>query len=309
MAVAIEYGGGPTLEQRTAFCSEKYGVQKPGYTGYCPQIKYNPGHTYGDQTHLCALKFPHVSTDPESRFFGKPPLRNVLPKANGDLKYTESMKSGYSGYVPRLLFKFGGTYPETSDEAVDEYISNLKKKKQEEKELQSILLSFPQLQAINHDPEVRDHMNVYSDCLCKPPVLQNSKRPLLEPAKFGYTGWIPRIRVTPSGCGTPYTKGNEDSLARFDYETKKHFEILKMPVNVLDCPSSTPQEAFPPNYKRIYKKDGMIPRYTGYVPYFLFDYGKTYGDSTKNLEECSHDYEHYGEFMASKPEQPTQIIS
>lgn len=86
------------------------------YRGYIHQLKYNAGHTYGDQTHLLADKFPQLKRHHSSLDFGttgsslskgdslKPILiKNNLPKANGVNRLTESMVPGYTGITFRKI--------------------------------------------------------------------------------------------------------------------------------------------------------------------------------------------------------------
>jgi len=66
------------------------------YRGYCPQIKYRVGKTYGTDTHQLSEKTDHVHPLPPVGP-SKPVLSNKLPAATGDNKYTEQMVPGYTG--------------------------------------------------------------------------------------------------------------------------------------------------------------------------------------------------------------------
>ena len=88
------FGGGPTIEARRNFSNLKPGAQVPGYIGYIHQLKFNTGHTYGDQTHIL-LKRSHslLDSSSSSRLNG---YKN-LPKPDGANKLTENMTAGYTG--------------------------------------------------------------------------------------------------------------------------------------------------------------------------------------------------------------------
>ena len=97
---SITFGGGPTIEARRDFSNLKEGSQVPGYLGYIHQLKYNNGHTYGDQTHLLSHKFPgfnRAKSEINLSQSAGPFMRNQLPKTNGGNRLTEQMVPGYTG--------------------------------------------------------------------------------------------------------------------------------------------------------------------------------------------------------------------
>ena len=70
------------------------------YRGYIHQLKYNNGHTYGDQTHLLANKFQgfnRAKSEINISQSAAPYIRNALPKTNGGNRLTERMVPGYTG--------------------------------------------------------------------------------------------------------------------------------------------------------------------------------------------------------------------
>merc|ERR1711884_379347 len=103
---SITFGGGPTIQARRNFSNLKPGSQVPGYGGYIHQIKYNNGHTYGDQTHiLLNQKYSSESSLMENYDnIPKHVHKNQLPKTTGGNRLTESMVSGYTGYIPSRKF-------------------------------------------------------------------------------------------------------------------------------------------------------------------------------------------------------------
>eukprot|EP00916_Digyalum_oweni_P024461 GHVL01040417.1.p1 GENE.GHVL01040417.1~~GHVL01040417.1.p1 ORF type:complete len:185 (-),score=10.54 GHVL01040417.1:404-958(-) len=169
----IAFGGGPTTEQRRAFASLKDGSQVPGYRGYIPQIKYRVGQTYGDDTANLSQEFGFKRSatvvgvmQPEQDPVGRP-----LPRATGDNKYTEKMVPGYTGYMPRLPFRFGDTYKRNSDKCIDEFTINRDNYNCKIAELNQQTAGHPRLTSISHDPVVRDKLNLYRDTHPPQPIL------------------------------------------------------------------------------------------------------------------------------------------
>lgn len=298
----IATGGGPSLGQRRDFAGLKDGTQVPGYRGYCPQLKYKVGKTYGRDTNELSKEFDHHHPPgPVAPGFStKPPIINNLPKSTGNNKYTETMVPGYTGYIPRWPFKFGGTYKNDCDICIDEHMSNTGTYQDKEKSLLNSMKSFPQLQAINRDPEVRDHLNTYRDTHPKRPTLMDDKRTWTEPPIPGYQGYIPRIGTTELGLGGRYHVTTGRGLGAFSAEREHHEACSKEPINLSMQPEGV-KEVGNLYGKRLYLNDGMIPRYTGYLPQRRFRFGQTYGDTTRTLEVCAHPKESYGDFVQSQP--------
>lgn len=294
----ITFGGGPSEAQRREFAGLKEGAHVPGYRGYCPQIKYRVGKTYGNDTHELAKDLgksgPIASLVPHI----KPPPQNPLPQSTGDNKYTENMIPGYTGYIPRFPFKFGGTYKEDCDVCIDDFLTSRNNYSQKEIDLRRSAKSFPTLQAISRDPYVRDHLNTYVDNIPGKTIMAESKRPMTEPPMPGYKGYIPRIYTTEQGLGCRYhqmTKNGQDTF-RAEQELYRHNQTQPISLE-----RSTGGGLGPSYSRRLYPNDGMIPKYTGYVPRRRYVFGNTYGDTTRTLEVCYHDKNCFGDYLKTKP--------
>jgi len=305
----IEFGGGPTLEQRQAFCAPKDGTQIPGYLGHIHGFLFRNGRTYGEQTHLLAQTYEFRNPIMETTVpTDRPPLMNELPDPTGDDKYTKNMIPGYTGYIPRKLFKFGGTYKNDCDVSIDRHITNFQNTMKFEDVMRNTVKRFPRQQVLNHDPIIRDHLNTYRDTHPLLPVLADSKRAPTEAPICTWDGFVPRVGVTDTGLGLCYRDGAERGFRRFHAETKNHFRILKQPIDINHCESSVAQQGDPIS-KRIYLNDGMIPKYTGWVHGKKYEFGMTYGDTTRACEVCSHDNECYGDFVKARGPTTTIVVS
>ncbi|KAK3087657.1 hypothetical protein FSP39_008834 [Pinctada imbricata] len=300
----VAFGGGPNLDQRRSFAALRDGTHVPGYRGYCPQIKYRVGKTYGTDTHELAQDTIHLQ--PASVLASAPEglrtTKNVLPMATGDNKYTEKMIPGYTGYIPRMPFKFGNTYKEDCDFCIDEYMTNRKFNDTKTMDLKRQVAGYPRLTAISHDPEVRDKLNLYRDTHPNRPILMDDKRALTEPPVPGYRGYIPRIKTTEMGLGARYNRTTKRGLEMFAQETAASAQRITgtLPASIERVPTDVLQGSQGDSSKRLYLTDGMIPKYTGYVPQRRFAFGNTYGDTTRGLEVCAHPLNSFGDFKRSR---------
>lgn len=297
----ISTGGGPTLDQRRAFAGLKDGSEVPGYRGYIPQIKYRVGGTYGNDTHSLSneygMKRATTIIGPCEPEF----ICNKLPVTDGDKKFTEKMVPGYTGYVPRLMFRYGGTYRHDCDHSIDGFITNRDSYATKQAELLRHTKANPKLTAISYDPDVRDKLNRYRDTHPTPATLVADKRPMGEAPIPGYQGYIPRIYPTEVGLGQRYHCATDSGLQLFNREQTHHKAINSGSLDRPKVDFTTSNTRPNVDYStRLYMRDGMIPRYTGYIPQRRYVFGNTYGDETRALEVCAHNSTNFGTFARSK---------
>ncbi|CAH8837369.1 unnamed protein product [Trichobilharzia szidati] len=320
---SIEYGGGPTLQQRQAFTNLEEGGHVPGYMGFCPQFKYRYGHSFGKETADIAKELPYyngprtqhphhlypvIGKDKagvvRSVFSDEVPGR-MLPKPAGDNKYFEGMIPGYSGDVPHMNFKFGGTYRNLSDECVDQFVREYKCTEQKRNELKELASLFPKLRPVARDPLVRDHLNIWTDDMIKKNFDVNIVKGPTEPPIPGYQGFLPRVETTEAGLAKRFHEAAKSGLESFRAECRNHFDNLDMPMTSLD---TSPQMArIDPltssskyHSSRIFRQEGMIPDYEGHIHGYKFQIGQNFGNATRDLEVCAHPYSSYGEYTKAR---------
>ncbi|XP_059151513.1 protein FAM166B-like [Physella acuta] len=302
---SISTGGGPTLEQRRAFSGIKDGAEIPGYRGYIPQLKYRVGSTYGAETLALSQDYGMKTNTSSGQECEK--LVEQLPLTNGDNKFTEKMVPGYTGYVPRLMFKFGGTYRHDCDVSIGNFLTSRDSHADKQYELLRHTSANPRLTAISHDPDVKDKLNTYRDTHPIQATLIANKRPLREPPIPGYQGFVPRVFPTEVALGQRYNRATNSGLDLFIRE-QNHNRLINHSTPVRPITIDSPPVDFTTSSTRpgldystrIYMRDGMIPKYTGYIPQRRYVFGNTYGDETRSLEVCAHQAPNFGAFVRSK---------
>lgn len=329
MNLSMENSTAWNVERRREFCQLKPGTQLPGYRGYIEQYKYHVGDTYGNGTlklsktytnrHPITSTYPHHHFDNKTTYTGtgldgpqdvqegRLPLN--LPKSTGDNKLTEQMVPGYTGYIPRMPFKFGNTYKEDCDVCIDDFKSNTHKRDNEVRDIRAHTINTRRMTPTTSDKITTTKLNEYRDRNPTGKVLLVDKKAYREAPMPGYKGFIPRQGVTELGLGTRYNKMCDRSLNTFWNETAHHKDKLANPhrtrPNASDAETKASlqltqegQEAM--MQRRLYKQIGMVPKYTGYLPQIRFQFGHTYGDTSRSLPVCSHDQPSFGEFTATK---------
>ncbi|KAL7846898.1 hypothetical protein SRHO_G00218780 [Serrasalmus rhombeus] len=269
----------PPKFSRTLVTPEPHYI--PGYTGYCPQLKYHMGETYGKLT-------AKLLTSPEISCSQRPVLHSGrFPSIQRDMgddtcrKQTglgirlDSMIPGYTGFVPRSQNYFAKTYTETCREALSEFESNQKRK--------------IQLTSADLPPAVSYTMPDFKPRGLITPLTAISKeaapykpvdpwKPLGSPYfmndnslhKYfisGFTGYVPKARFL---IGTSYPITTNKALIQFSKEMKVGHSMREGDNNLPSAATIYPTHR------------GLLPSYTGHVPGYKFGYGQTFGQLTKN---------------------------
>jgi hypothetical protein len=260
-------------------------------------MKYSIGKTYGNDTFALAKQRDYHPVSAPLTHGTRPPIRNEIPNPTGDNKFTKNMVPGYQGYVPRSPFKFGDTYKIGCDYCIDEHITNLNKRQEYEVELYKSART-PRLNPLAQDPIVRDHLNTYRDTHPARPILLDDKRAPTEPPMPGYQGYVPRIGQTELGLGCRYATSTKQGFEAFYNQVKMHSD-RRQGTPRSSLPALTKPEAI--YNKRIFMPDGMIPRYCGYLPQRRYQFGATYGNTTRSLDVCNHDMTCYGDYAKAHP--------
>lgn len=269
----------------------------PGYCGYTHQLKFNCGHTYGYQTDKLTNKY----TRNEKLETTRPGLSGVktylLPQeGGGDKKYVEKMVPGYTGYVPQHVFTYGKTYKEGTEDSIATFTYDTLKRKGELDALKHTVKSYPKL-FVNPDfpPSDPSHPGVnvryaYSNF----GKHFDERRAFTEAPLPGYKGYVPRHEEhklgSRYGIWTRHAYG--DSLHTTLTEERSRTEMIDVskykPIPKHSHTSTWPlADTGNSRFGSVYNKRlGMVPNYTGFVPQRRFDFGETYGDSTRLLPVC-----------------------
>ncbi len=153
---------------------EYFYSQLKSYIGYIHQIKYNSGHTYGEQTHLLADKFPKfarsktmgASTDDlpfELRPRDKYTIKHELPKSLSGNKLSERMVPGYTGYIPSRKFHFSDTYRAECDQCIDDFMTAKENKAAKSTSITRVVRSYDRHNAVAPNGEVKTFLDYYRD--------------------------------------------------------------------------------------------------------------------------------------------------
>lgn len=93
----------------------------------------------------------------------KQTFKNQLPKSTGGNKLTESMISGYTGYIPSRKFNFSNTYRVECDNCVDDQITNNKTKMKKEGDIMNTVRAAQKHNNISTASELKREMDNFKD--------------------------------------------------------------------------------------------------------------------------------------------------
>ncbi|KAJ7987224.1 hypothetical protein DPEC_G00336530 [Dallia pectoralis] len=255
----------------------------PGYAGYCPQLKYHLGKTYGQLT-AQLLSSPEVSrsghlvlrpgrsppTEP-----GEGPTDGIWRVHHRNL---ERMIPGYTGFVPKSQNYFSRTYAETCREALTEFDKDQRRRARlaetgipisinNASEFKPQRPSTP-LTAISKERVPYKGLDPWEP-KGSPYFMEES-----SPHKYfisGFTGYVPKSRFL---IGTGYPITSNKALILFGKEMRRDPASLLLP--------GEESEALP-SIATVYPSHrGLLPSYTGHVPGYKFRYGQTFGQLTHN---------------------------
>ncbi|KAM4808953.1 ciliary microtubule inner protein 2B [Rhinophrynus dorsalis] len=275
----------------------------PGYSGFCPQYKYHLGKSYGKLTSqlltspdirhsrqlvLQSCSFPPIHGDisgdyPQDQLRRRPRL--------GDQRLTISMIPGYTGFIPRSQKFFAKTYAETTRDALGDFQKD--HLFQEMQRQEQTLIS--KLQSGQQQPQTESEKQLLRTKYRTPLLaLHKDASPYISPTSFqaqgspyymedenpnkyfisGYMGYVPRSRFL---IGTGYPITSNRAIVEFGHMTTKkatRFSGQKI---------SQQEDGLLSEQNHIYLQDhGLLPRYTGFVPGYKYQYGHTYGHLTQN---------------------------
>ncbi|XP_053332158.1 protein FAM166B [Clarias gariepinus] len=271
----------------------------PGYTGYCPQLKYHMGKPYAQLT-AKLLTSPEISRSPRlvltsgmapsnarenTRENTKENTRvEIWRRGTGQGRSPPKMIPGFTGFIPRSQNYFSKTYAVTCQEAMNEFDSEQEARiRSASAELQPVLTrAFP-----DNKPRA---LNTPLLTISKEPVPCKSPRcwkPLASPYSMenddpykyfisGFTGYVPRAKFL---VGSSYPITTNKALIQFGKQMKRSHSAFD-----LTRESSDNMDSMPSIYRT---HPGMLPHFTGHVPGYKFRYGQTYGQLTRDSLDMS----------------------
>lgn len=265
----------------------------PGYKGYCPQMNFTMGKTYGNATHRILTDgaiakskrkvLAQTVTNPSRQNDDQNKMRTSKERratSYGDKKYTNNMVPGYTGYIPKKEEHFGNRYAVGCHRAIYDFEGNKSRYAQNHQNTRKIVSREPQI-AIRSEPAP----------YVSTKQVQHSVSPYFmetgDPGKTfmsGYTGFIPHAR---SHYANVYPVMTMTALTEFTEDRSRQKKIANQNVDVrtiigsksFEKPSTAPAGM---QAHSIYRtKEGLLPRYTGYLPGHKYRYGVTFGTSAR----------------------------
>ncbi|XP_055988971.1 ciliary microtubule inner protein 2A [Sorex fumeus] len=285
----------------------------PGYAGFYPQLRFQVGHTYGHTT-AQLLTDPSVQKSPCSVLspISKPKLTEDYSKPKTPFvpcrDLLEPHIPHYSGLKPYKDFRVLGLFPAQEPdsqgqlEAEDEgplpagflpyspYAPCPPGRKDESRDLGHPGLRLPPQEYWKQAapaPKAPRHNQLYHWRRDQFPVPRQPQE-TLDPQHFhrlpqldhpnlvqrkaisGYAGFVPRFAWV---MGMNYRDGVTQAMDEFD---KNQF-LFRNPICNLG--ERLPQSHWPS--RTIYRSQGQIPFYMGFIPSMQDKYGMTLGDSTR----------------------------
>lgn len=212
-----------------------------------------------------------------------------LPVPNGDNKLTANMVPGYTGYVPIHSpgYIYGSRYKESTEEAIEKFLRTNQKQRADYDDLRRTATTSRSLSKRHdfQDPTMYPDFN--------PAYGKNyrttDRKDFNEAPVPGYTGFVPNIEKY--GLGQRYKKWTEDGLDDALRTRLRQEHLLTQRIDVTrSCPDiheGLRMAKENGSFGVLYKKCGMLPKYTGYIPRARFRFGKTYGNTTRDGPACA----------------------
>ncbi|XP_035523337.1 protein FAM166B [Morone saxatilis] len=255
----------------------------PGYAGYCPQLKYSMGKSYGQLTaelltspkvrHSNRLVL-HTGLIPSTESDPAPAL-GTLPDSN--LK----MIPGYTGFIPKRQNYFACSYSETCRKAMSEYYREGRPKIQRQSTALPPVVNYTN----QHSEKPKPTSTVISNKVLSFEPLKPFTPPGIpylmdddDPHKYfisGFTGHVPKSRFL---IGKSYPITTNQALIQFGKQQRNDPTFLHIPGEN-ESTTSMP---------KIYQSNrGVVPSFTGHIPGYQFMYGHTFGQLSQNALEKS----------------------
>ncbi|XP_073334506.1 ciliary microtubule inner protein 2B [Pagrus major] len=245
----------------------------PGYTGYCPQLKYTMGKSYSQLT-------AELLTSPDVNHSSHLVLHSGhVPSAGSN---TLMSPVGVSGFIPRSQNYFACSYSEARRKALSEFYQERRSRIQRQSSDPPAVAKNSSQQFERPKPPLIAMSNHVIDYKPLKPFTAAGKPYSMDdddPRKYfisGFTGHVPKSRFL---MGKSYPMITNEALIQFgkqqqsdpnaqDFAERRNSTITPLPtIN-------------PANR-------GVVPSFTGHIPGYKFMYGHTFGQLSKIALEKS----------------------
>ncbi|XP_030062657.1 protein FAM166A-like [Microcaecilia unicolor] len=262
--------GKQTLMKKTEMIASTGKLDVKIYAGFCPQLRYQTGNTYGKTTNRLltdpsVVKSPHsvlapISTLPLHSSMGNNGITSSTNQSfplKTDQRHVETYISGYTGHVPNLKFQSGRTYSTLANSAREKFLANKADREERKKEPMVIMYADGTSQSMKPDqlgplvsvtqyPDLSKYHRIGRDVA--PNLIQRN-------AISGYSGFVPRFSWD---IGNSFLPAVKKCLDEFD---RRQFQLTHPVKNVENIAKPS---YWPTN--KIYTAAGQIPFYKGFVP-------------------------------------------
>ncbi|XP_032396151.1 ciliary microtubule inner protein 2B isoform X1 [Etheostoma spectabile] len=252
----------------------------PGYSGYCPQLKYNMGKSYGQLT-------AELLTSPEVKHSNHLVLHTGhVPSTESDAGVTlrsipdsnlKKMIPGYTGFIPKSQNYFACSYAETTHKALSEFYRDQRQSTHLPDVVNYTNQQFerprPPLKAISN--KVITYGPLKSFTPTEKPYFMDDD----NPHKYfmsGFTGHVPKSRFL-IGKGFPITTNR----ALIQFGKQQQTDPTSQVIPGRKESTITPMPTIYPSNR------GVVPSFTGHIPGYQFMYGQTFGQLSQNALEKS----------------------
>ncbi|XP_022617953.1 protein FAM166B-like [Seriola dumerili] len=259
----------------------------PGYAGYCPQLKFNMGKSYGQLTaelltspdvkHSSRLVIPtdHVRSTVTADTAALT-LRGI-PDSN-----LKKVIPGYTGFIPGRKNYFSCSYSETCRKALTEFY--------QEGRVQTRRHSTDLPVIVNCTSQQSERPTLPLTAITNEVISYKPLKPFVPPGKpyhmeddnphkyfiSGFTGHVPKCRSL-IGKGYPIT--TNQALIQFGKQQQS---------DPTSHDTAGRKDSSTPPMPNIYPSNrGVVPSFTGHIPGYQFMYGHTFGQLSQNALEKS----------------------
>ncbi|XP_062436368.1 sperm-associated microtubule inner protein 5 [Rhea pennata] len=181
------------------------------------------------------------------------------------------------------------------------FCNTTQRRKDAKNELRRIAATTPQLPPICRNEDVlqvlynynyKHHPNRLGSVIIE--------RSLLDPPIPGWTGFVPRAKVTELGHGVRYRVMAKNCFQDFKNLVDRIPYNSSISVHRGETHEMIEVRKIPHAYQRFYRPEGMMPKYTGHIPHKHLIAGKTFGNLCRSSSVCTHTEDSYGAYLTKK---------